>query len=385
MRITRPQEHEPIRLVTTKSGQRYRAVVNTGVHPNGKRRQATATFDNITAARKWVAETRTRVRHNTYTPPDRKTVDQLCDLWLATRHHVRLITANRDRSVLLNVRARLGARVVQDLRPSDVVEFVGWLHESGGRKGAGLSHRTIVLTLGTMNQMFRYAVAEGLIERSPSIEVKAPRAKPGSKREAAVWTVGELKRFVEVGDKHDLAAAWRLTACGLRRSEVMGLRWQDVDLDTGIISVTQARVAFGSTVEVDEPKSEASRRVVAVERYWPGTIAALKSHKVRQAAKGTWDDSGLVVTTHTGEGLHPDLYSDWFRALCRDAGLPVIRLHEVRHTLSTLLRESGVDDKTNAHVLGHSEAINRNTYQQVTQQHADDAADKFAAHVSNAV
>ena len=172
-RITRPRDDEPIRLVTTKSGHRYRAVVNTGHHPDGKRRQETQTFDGIREARRWVDKTRTSVDSGTYVAPTRTTVDGLCDLWLASRHDVRPITRNCYRSVLLSVRSRLGHRPVQDIRPSHINEFVQWLATEGGKSGSGVSHRTIVLTLGTMKQMFRYAVAEGLVAWSPAQVVKA--------------------------------------------------------------------------------------------------------------------------------------------------------------------------------------------------------------------
>lgn len=115
--------------------------------------------------------------------------------------------------------------------------------------------------------------------------VKAPR-KPHSHATAEeVWEPPELIKFREVADQDEWAAAWRLTLCGLRRSEVMGLRWDAVDLDRGEIVVQAGRVLLdGHRTATEGPKSSASHRTVPVEAMHPGTVALLRTLKARQAA-----------------------------------------------------------------------------------------------------
>ena len=377
MRITKPRDDEPIRLVANKSGVKYRAVVATGQHPDGRRRQETRTFDTLRDARDWVSETRLSVKRGTYTAPDRATVDAICTAWLESKRDVRAVTLNTYATVLKAVRARLGARKVQDVRRSDVEGFVSWLNTEGGRSGAGVSHRTVVLTLGTLRMVFAYAVAEGLIPASPVETVKPPRKRPQDERRITVWSTDELARFIGTADTDDWAAAWRLTASGLRRSEVLGMTWDDLDPEAGAVTVRQGRVGFGSKSEaVDAPKSKASARTVPVEAMHPGTLALLRSLSAAQAAArlkagGAWSESGFIVVDALGHPVRPEMYSDRFREVCREAGVPVIRLHDVRHSVATLLHSAGTAPAHAAALLGHGLPVHMATYVTATQDGVD--------------
>ena len=378
MRVSQPRPGEPIRVVRNKNGPpRYRAVVTTGMHPDGRRRQTTRTFPTLSTAREWVAETRLSVQRGTFTAPTRTTVSEFCDRWLASRHDIRPVTRNAYRSVLLSVRARLGHRPVQDLRPSDLNEFIRWLATEGGRAGTGVSHRTVSLTLMVVKQMLRAAVAEGLIPTSPAETVRAPRRRPQDDREVTIWTPDELARFIAAADLDPWAACWRLAASGLRRSEVCGMRWQDLDLDAGSASVRQGRVAFGNKSEsVDAPKSKASARVVPIEAMHGGTTVLLRSLKAQQAADRlrageAWQESGLVLVDVLGQPVRPELFSDRFREVCRGAGVPSIRLHDVRHSVATMLHAAGIAPAAAASLLGHGLQVHLNTYVTPTQAGLD--------------
>jgi integrase len=181
------------------------------------------------------------------------------------------------------------------------------------------------------------------------------------------WQPDELRAFVEHADSDDLAAAWRLTACGLTRADVLGLRWSDIDLDTGVVTVSQGRVALGKGDHTDDPKSVSRRRALPVESMWPGTVSALRSLRVQQAADklraGTaWADSGYVVVDALGQPVRPEWYSDRFRAVGREAGLPSITLHAVRHSLAFWLHREGVTPADAAGLLGHTVQVHLDTY-----------------------
>lgn len=139
MRVTRPKDHEPIRLVETKAGPRYRVVLDVGERMDGRRRQVTRTLDTLTEAREFVAATRADVKRGTYNAPDRTTFDALAARWLDSRRDVREITLTGYRTVLKPVRARLGGRKVQDVTRADLEALVGWLATEAGRSGGGVS------------------------------------------------------------------------------------------------------------------------------------------------------------------------------------------------------------------------------------------------------
>lgn len=200
MRITKPRQGEPIRLVETKTGTRYRAVLTVGRHADGRRRQVTTTHSTLGEARDWVSETRLNVKRGVYNAPDRTDVDALCTAWASSKRDVRPVTLNTYESVLKPVRRRLGALKVQEVRRSDLETFVTCLSAEGGRHGLGVSHRTTSLTLQVLKSVFAYAVSEGVIQTSPAADVKAPRKRPEDHRQVTVWNEAQLDRFVEHAD-----------------------------------------------------------------------------------------------------------------------------------------------------------------------------------------
>ena len=184
---------------------------------------------------------------------------------------------------------------------------------------------------------------------------------------------GETEEWVRAG--------FRLTACGLRRSEVLGLAWDAVDLDAGTVRVEASRVKTGRgrVTQRDDTKSDASTRTVAVESMHPGTVAALRSLRARQAADrlaagAGYADGGLVIADALGEGIHPEVYSERWRTLTAAAGLPPIRLHAVRHTLALMLHRGAVAPADAAAMLGHTVGTHLTYYVPKTERGAATAA-----------
>ena len=380
-RITRPREDEPIRLVDSRGGPRYRAVITTGTHPDGRRRQTTRTFTTLTEAREWVAETRLAVRRGTFAAPARVTFSEVADAWLTAHRDVREVTSRNYANVLKPARQRLGQRKVQDLTRSDIDGLVAWLTTEGGMRGKGLSRESVVYTLGRVHQVLAYAVAEGLVLANVADGVKAPRKRhEEAEDETLIWSPEQLRAFQRVADGHEWAAAWRLTLCGLRRSEVLGMRWRDVNLDAGTATVTQGRVLLDGRITVtDAPKSAASWRTVPVESIQDGSRTVLRSYRAAQAAQrlqaGTaWPETDLLAVDALGEPLRPEAYSDEFARLCRQADVPVIRMHRVRHTLALTMHRAGVAPADAAALLGHSLAVHLDSYVPRTERGAQTAA-----------
>ena len=331
MRITKPREGEPIRLIDTKSGPRYRVVLD--VAPKGApRRQVTRTLPTLAEARDFVSETRTRVAQGNYTAPTRVTLRTLAADWLASRRDIREVSVNGYRDVLGPVLERLGDRRAQTITRRDIDALMEALETKGGKRGKPLSHRTQVYALGALRQVLAYGVSVGVLSTNPAVDVKPRRKRKGDRKPVAVWEPADLRRFVAQADTDTdewVRAAFRLTACGLRRSEVLGLAWDAVDLDVGSIRVVASRVKTGSgyATERDDTKSAASTRTVMVETIWPGTVSALRALRARQAADRLaageiWSDTGLVVVDPIGRGIHPEVYSLRWRGLVKRPACP---------------------------------------------------------------
>jgi integrase len=204
-----------------------------------------------------------------------------------------------------------------------------------------------------------------------------------------VWTPGQTGRFLDHIADHRLYAMFHFIVFrGLRRGEACGLRWIDLDLDEGIATVAEQLVTVGWEVESGEPKSDAGNRDVALDA---GTVAVLRVHRKRQLEArllwgGAWVDSGRVFTREDGSELHPASVTDMFNALVEEAGLPPIRLHDLRHGAATLAKAAGVDTKIISEMLGHSSRkITDDTYTSVFAEASMEAAEAVAAIVPRAV
>lgn len=377
-RIARPRPDEPIRIVGGRP-PRYRVVLD--VAGKGQpRRQITKTFGSLADAREFVTDTRRQVTTGDYLEPSKVRLSELSAEWLASRRDVRARTVEGYSDVLKLVHRRLGSRAVQSLTRRDIEELCQWLDTEAGAKGTGVSQRTSVYALGALRQVLRYGVSTGLLRANPAADVKVRRRTHDDHRRVTVWTPDHLRRFLGHADTDPNAAAWRLVCCGLRRSEVLGLRWADVDVNAGSVRVTQGRVrlATGATI-TDDPKSHASVRVVPVEQMHPGTSGLLRALRTRQAADRlaagpAWVDTGLVVADELGQGVGPSRFTSLWNAQCRAAGVPVIGMHATRHTLASLLHEAGVAPAAAARLLGHEVATHLTFYVQ-----SSDAATSTAA------
>lgn len=276
-----------------------------------------------------------------------------------------------------------GVRRVQAITRADVERWVHSWSTTGGVRGRGLSHRSICYTLATLRQVLALGVVQGVISRNPAEGVKPPRKVAEDSHPVEVWSVAELGRFVRAADADRLAAAWRLSCCGLRRSEVLGLDWASVDLAAGTVKIEQSRVKIGTskTTATDRPKSRASRRTVPVEAILFGTRAALRDLWVVQGQPS----SGLVVVDEASQPVHPDTYGGAFRAVCRSAGVPVIRLHAIRHTIASALHDAGEPPAAVARMLGHQVATHLAFYVTSDGDAVARAAARFGAVLAGPV
>lgn len=197
--------------------------------------------------------------------------------------------------------------------------------------------------------------------------------RPGTtaQKEMATWTAEEAAAFLGHVAKDRLYAGWCLSLYGLRRGEVLGLRWRDVDLEARILTVRVTRIIIDGEVVESTPKSERSRRTLPLDDT---LVAALRRLKVRRAqevsAAGrdyrsscpTCRESHVFVDA-VGEEVHPESYSDRFEVLVARAGLPRIRLHDTRHTCGTLMHLRGVPAAVISAWLGHANvAFTMKTY-----------------------
>jgi integrase len=197
-----------------------------------------------------------------------------------------------------------------------------------------------------------------------------------------IWTPEQTGQFLDHAADDPLYPLFHLIAFrGLRRGEACGLPWSETDLTNQTITITAQITQVGWAAEFGEPKSDASGRVVSLDT---DTAQVLRAHRARQnRARRTlgdaWVDSGLMFTDTDGSPLHPATISARFQELIAQAGLPPIRLHDLRHGAATFTLATGADLKIVQDLLGHSSiTITADTYAHVLPELARDTAEAAA-------
>jgi integrase len=321
--------------------------------------------------------------------------------WLASRVSLRTSTA---RSYAAHIRGYLipylGGIPLAALTPEDVQAMFTAIIRDEAALGRPVSAATLHRIHATLRAALNGAVRAGLITVNPGRWPELPRAaRPraqvwtaarterwrteGWRPVVGVWTAVQTAQFLRQVRGHRLYALFHLVALrGLRRGEAAGLRWSDLDLDAGTLTVSGQLQQLGGRLIAGPPKSEAGRRVIALDKT---TIAALREHRLRQqaeraAAGPLWTETGHVFTTKTGKPVGPDRVTRLFRKLVADAGLPPVTLHGLRHGAATLALAAGTDLKVVQDQLGHSTVVlTADTYTSVLPETARAAAERAAA------
>jgi integrase len=357
-----------------RRGRKWAVVIDVGRDPaTGKRvRRWHSGFATRKEAERAARDLLLRVENGTYVDGahGRRTVAEfLVDEWLPAKRAT--VKATTLASYRLHVNAyvvpRLGALRLSSLRAPQLNAFYADLLEGGRKNGAGaLSPKTIRNIHGTLHKALDDAVRWGRIARNPAAQADPPKAVSPEMR---IWTAEQLRGFLDHVQGDRLVAAWYLLATtGMRRGELLGLRWLDVDLDAGFLSVRQTRVSVDYEVAVGTPKTERATRTIALDS---STVAVLREHRTRQLEERlawgpAWTDTGLVFTREDGTEIHPQRLSGWFRRLAASSGLPPIRLHDVRHSYATALIKAGQPIKVVSQRIGHaSPTITMAIYQHV--------------------
>lgn len=399
----------------TKSGRRWRIIYELPPEVDQKtgkvrRRQTTKRgFVRERDAQKALRDVLTDLDDGVTVRPDRLTVaDYLLGEWLPSirprtadgaRGHRGTVSATTHdryrRDLKTYVVPVIGAVRLQALTPAHLDKLYDELEQRPSRLGGTLSPKTIANVSGIVHKALGDAVKRGRLRRNPADAITAPSATSSTTR---WWTVEELRTFLRHVQGDEMYAAWLLLATtGARRGEVAGLTWGDLDLDAGRMRVdwTLGHVGHRLTWK-PRPKSRAGQRTMALD---PSTVAALRDHKRRQneqrlVAGPVWSSAfedwqglsraGLLWTYGDGSPIHPKTFYARFLRLAEEAGLPRIRLHDVRHSYASAALSAATgwhDVKVISQRLGHSKvAITLDTYSHVLPS-ADEAAANTLAEV----
>lgn len=339
-----------------KNGWRYR--VEVGVDPGtGKRKWATkGRFRFRRAAQKAMNEVLVEADQGVGVQRSKTLLGDYLDEWLeGVADDLRPTTVNGYRQAVKRLKSKMAFVKLQDLTPL------------------------------TVEKAYRSMVTDGLAPKTVRNAAALARPPSPDHHEQEAWTAEELNTFFSTAFGHRLFASFVLGATrGMRRGEVLGLLWRDLDLETGRLAVVRTITTVNGKAVESTTKTKKSRRRVSLDSV---TLDVLRAHRERQElerkdAGSAWHDTGLVFTREDGTALHPDGYSHMFACLVRKAGVTPIRLHDLRHTHATLALEAGVRPKIVSERLGHATVgITLDLYSHVTPSMDGEAAEKVASLV----
>jgi integrase len=336
---------------------RYRVTLDVGSY--GRRKQKTTTWPTLRAAREYVNATKADLARGTYLEPDRQTFASHATAWLERKgRDVRPVTVAGYATVLTHALAAFGTKPLASVTRADIEAVVAKLD------AAGRSRRTASLTLFVIRSVLAEALDDGLVVRNVAANVKPSgvKARPRDFLEGA-----ELAKLRVHLASDRLFACWLLTLYGLRRSEVLGLKWTDIDLDNGTLTIARGRVSVdGQRADVTTPpKTARGGRTLPLP---PDLLVPLR--QLRQAQMEAYGFAqardGYLAVDEVGEPIRPERWSDLWRRAVRDAGIEPgdreLSLHVARHSSVAALRRAGLPDRVVAEWHGHSEATMINIY-----------------------
>jgi len=408
----RPRGEGCIFQFRTKAGAERFGYKHTVLAADGRRRQVLRRRDEN--GQPWLTrqdaanalrEAIVKACKGSWIEPSRQPVGEYLETWLSGLRLAPSTMASYRKNVRLHIQPYIGAMALASLTSARLtalyreLETSGRRDQKGERTGLPLSPRTVRYIHTIISAALDAAVQDEapLLERNPAVKAKPPTVKEAKSPEMHPWDASQLGAFLDwSADKSPLHAPWHVLAMtGMRRGELLALRWRDIDLDAGTISIRRSVGVVktkGQPEQITEGGTKTCRpRVIDID---PATAAVLRTWKSERGAMALQLARGgsVVFGNREGSFRHPETFSKLFgkaqercvRTLGTDA-LPRIRLHDLRHTHATLLLRDRESPNVVSERLGHaSVAVTLSIYNHVLPGDQKAAAARFAALVRGA-
>jgi len=369
-----------------RKGERYYAVIYEGTDPiTGRERRRWYPAGTCDVEARALAHELAEARSNDAPARSSLTVAvYLTQRWLPSKR-LTLRASTWDgyrRNIELHVIPEVGRVPLRHLRVDHLERLYHRLLAEGRADGrGGLDDKTVLEIHTILRRAFNDAMRRGLMLTNPAEIAHAPKRRPLASATSHAWSAQHLREFLDstVGHRFHVAL-WVAANTGMRRGELLGLRWGDVDLDAARLSVHRSLISVGYQLHESRGKTRTSRRCIDLDERTVQVLTDWRQQhiEVRSRPDSPHEDD-YVFPGPNGAPTHPQLFSDAFKRLVRRSALPRIRLHDLRHTHATLLLKAGVPIKVVSERLGHSTpGFTMATYQHVLPGMQAEAARTFS-------
>ncbi|MGM0496038.1 MAG: tyrosine-type recombinase/integrase [Bacillota bacterium] len=336
--------------------------------------------------RKEVAEKMTKLKNDllmgTYVEPSNIKIKEWLDRWIEGRKSSLAYSTYRNYKVMIrnHLNDDIGDIKLKDLQPRQIQELLNYKLENGKKKGeGGLSTRTVKYIYQTLHAALEQAVKERLITNNVCKAVEVPKKQ--QEKKLHTWNKKQVNKFLqEAEDYRYFSLLYLAVNTGMRRGELLGLQWKDIDFDKKRITVKRQLARTDKGLIFKKVKTKSGNRTIPIT---DNIVTTLKKCKIKQSENKLklgeqYNDNDLVGCNSIGNPIDPRNLVREFKKVTKEAQLPEIRFHDLRHTFATLFLEAGGPIKTLQQILGHSSiTVTIDTYSHVTEEMLIEAEKKI--------
>ena len=364
-------------IIELENGK-YRVCFDYGIGGNGKRVRKYRTFSSKADATKAFNKHKVQMDNNSFAIPRNIRFDEWIDYWYENiiDRQIERTTAYGYNNIIKNhLKPNLGAYKLQKLSPEHIQKYYSMLLTE-----KKLSSNTVIKHHNLLTNILNAAIRYEYIVRNPMQAVSPPKKK---QQEAKFYTPEQLGQLLLLVQGTRLELAVNLCAyLGLRRGELCGLCWDNVDFENHTISINHTRTAAGKTIIEKDTKTTSSNRVLFIPETLEYLLKEEYEHQKQcvESLFNAYDNNDFVVVMEDGKPYRPNYLSEIFSKFLRDNDLPPIVLHELRHTFASLSNAAGIPSFNIGKALGHaSPSITQKIYTHILDQTHSSAVQGVAA------